>query len=207
GPSRSRRQRGRVGCRTRGAPAPGRPGKDGAPDTRLLSRRGHGRSPLLAFSAGALQRDGTGAVLVPAWHVRMTPEPPRNTPCKPAYVEFGVQSNFSLLRGGSRPEELVATACLLGYGGMGLADRNTVSGVVRAVSQAHTSRIQHKKNPGKSLCAVLSPYRPGCRRVFCYGMPDMPAYPQDRAGWGHLCRMLTQANLRDETEKGATLLR
>src|SRR5690606_38736382 len=29
----------------------------------------------------------------------------------------------------------------------------------------------------------------------------------DREGWGHLCRMLTQANLRDETEKGATLLK
>lgn len=137
----------------------------------------------------------------------MTPEPPRNTPCKPAYVEFGVQSNFSLLRGGSRPEELVVTACLLGYAGMGLADRNTVSGVVRAWSQAKTIQIQDKKNPGKSLCTVHLPYHPGCRLVFGDGMPDILAYPQDRAGWGHLCRMLTQANLRDETEKGATLLR
>ena len=33
----------------------------------------------------------------------------------------------------------------------------------------------------------------------------MLAYPQDRAGWGHLCRMLTQANMRGE--KGAPDLR
>src|SRR5690606_10538477 len=35
--------------------------------------------------------------------------------------------------------------------------------------------------------------------------PDVLAYPQDRQGWGHLCRMLTEANLRGE--KGAPDLR
>jgi error-prone DNA polymerase len=59
----------------------------------------------------------------------------------PAYIEFGVQSNFSLLHGASRPEELVVTACALGHAGMGLADRNTVSGVVRAWSQTKAIRM------------------------------------------------------------------
>ena len=107
------------------------------------------------------------------------------------YAEFGIQSNFSFLRGASKPEELVVSAKLLGFSAIGLADRNTVAGVVRAWQQAKVEGLA---------------YHPGCRLVFCDGTPDILAYPRDRKGWGHLCRMLTQANLRDENEKGATLL-
>src|SRR5690606_14555325 len=46
------------------------------------------------------------------------------------------------------------------------------------------------------------PYHPGSRLVFCDGTPDVLAYPRDRDGWGRLCRLLTQANLRDESPKG-----
>jgi len=141
--------------------------------------------------------------------------PPRNIPAEPRYIEFGVQSNFSFLRGASRPEELVVAACLLGHAGMGLADRNTVAGVVRAWSASKYIRVEagdedkgkNEDEPKKPFGPFLLPYHPGCRLVFCDGTPDILAYPRDRAGWGHLCRMLTQANLRDETEKGATLLK
>ncbi|MER8764200.1 MULTISPECIES: error-prone DNA polymerase [unclassified Mesorhizobium] len=108
------------------------------------------------------------------------------------YAEFGIQSNFSFLRGASKPEELVVAAKFLGFSAIGLADRNTVAGVVRAWQQAKVEGVS---------------YHPGCRLVFCDRTPDILAYPQDRKGWGHLCRMLTQANLRDENEKGATLLK
>ncbi|MER9337817.1 error-prone DNA polymerase [Mesorhizobium sp. M0293] len=107
------------------------------------------------------------------------------------YAEFGIQSNFSFLRGASKPEELVVAAKLLGFSAIGLADRNTVAGVVRAWQQAKVEKLS---------------YHPGCRLVFGDGTPDILAYPRDRKGWGHLCRMLTQANLREENEKGATLL-
>jgi len=107
------------------------------------------------------------------------------------YAEFGISSNFSFLRGASRPEELVVTAKFYGFASIGLADRNTVAGVVRAWQQARVEKLA---------------YHPGCRLVFGDGTPDILAYPRDRQGWGHLCRMLTQANLRDENEKGATLL-
>ncbi|MGX5831532.1 error-prone DNA polymerase [Mesorhizobium sp. 43Arga] len=107
------------------------------------------------------------------------------------YAEFGIQSNFSFLRGASKPEELVVAAKLMGFSAIGVADRNTVAGVVRAWQQAKVEKLA---------------YHPGCRLVFGDGTPDILAYPRNRAGWGHLCRMLTQANLRDETEKGATLL-
>ncbi|TIM40969.1 error-prone DNA polymerase [Mesorhizobium sp.] len=107
------------------------------------------------------------------------------------YAEFGIQSNFSFLRGASKPEELVVAAKFLGFSSIGLADRNTVAGVVRAWQQAKVEGLS---------------YHPGCRLVFCDGTPDVLAYPQDRKGWGHLCRMLTQANMRDDSEKGAPLL-
>jgi error-prone DNA polymerase len=137
----------------------------------------------------------------------MTPEPPCSTPVQQRYIEFGVQSNFSFLRGASRPEELVVAACLLGHAGMGLADRNTVAGVVRAWSQSKSIYPEKEGKSENPEAPVYPPYHPGCRLVFADGTPDILAYPRDRAGWGHLCRMLTQANLRDETEKGKTLLK
>ena len=106
------------------------------------------------------------------------------------YAEFGIRSNFSFLRGASAPEELVTTARYLGLSAIGLADCNTVAGVVRAWKMAEEEKLA---------------YHPGCRLVFSDGTPDMLAYPQDRQGWGHLCRMLTQANMRGE--KGAPDLR
>ncbi|BCH29920.1 error-prone DNA polymerase [Mesorhizobium sp. L-8-10] len=99
------------------------------------------------------------------------------------YAEFAVQSNFSFLRGASRPEELLVSAQRLGFSAIGLADRNTVAGVVRAWQQAKVDGF---------------PYHPGCRLVFSDGTPDILAYPRDRAGWGRLCRMLTEANMRGE---------
>jgi error-prone DNA polymerase len=106
-----------------------------------------------------------------------------NAPLQPAYSEFAVQSNFSFLRGASKPEELAVTAKMLGLSALGLADRNTVAGVVRAWQQAKEARIA---------------YHPGCRLVFSDGTSDILAYPRNRQGWGHLCRMLTEANERGE---------
>ena len=109
----------------------------------------------------------------------------------PAYAEFAVQSNFSFLRGASRPEELVVAAKFYDYAAMGLADRNTVAGVVRAWSQSKHIRLESGE-------VVQLRYHPGCRLVFSDGTPDVLAYPQDRQGWANLCRMLTVANARGE---------
>ena len=109
-----------------------------------------------------------------------------NAPIDIPYAEFAIQSNFSFLQGASRPEELAVAAKLLGLSAMGLADRNSVAGVVRAWQQTKVEKL---------------PYHPGCRLVFSDGTPEVLAYPQNREGWGHLCRMLTAANMRGE--KGA----
>jgi error-prone DNA polymerase len=101
------------------------------------------------------------------------------------YVEFAVASNFCFLRGASHPEELMVQAASLELAGLGLCDRNSVAGVVRA----HLA----KREQNLSLR-----YHPGARLVFADGTPDILAYPHDRAGWGRLTRLLTTGNLRGE---------
>jgi error-prone DNA polymerase len=108
-----------------------------------------------------------------------------------AYLEFAVASNFSFLRGASHAEELMLQAAHIGLGGIGLCDRNSVAGVVRA----HLI----KREQGLAL-----KYHPGARLVFADGTPDILAYPRDRAAWGRLCRLLTRGNLR--AEKGECIL-
>nr|WP_245415127.1 error-prone DNA polymerase [Aureimonas flava] len=106
------------------------------------------------------------------------------------FCEIGAASNFSFLRGASKPGEMVIAAEVLRLGGLGLADRNTVAGVVRAHGQARLRRF---------------PFRPGARLVFADATPDILAYPRDRAGWARLCRLLTAGNLR--ADKGDCILR
>ncbi|MDO8874994.1 MAG: error-prone DNA polymerase, partial [Pseudolabrys sp.] len=107
------------------------------------------------------------------------------------YIEFATASNFSFLRGASHPEELMVQATRIGLSGIGLCDRNSVAGVVRA----HLARREQN-------LPLL--YNPGARLVFADGTPDILAFPRDRAGWGRLTRLLTLGNLR--AKKGGCVL-
>jgi len=104
----------------------------------------------------------------------------------PRFAELGTATNYSFLRGASHPEELVARAATLGLTGIGVADRNTLAGVVRA----HVYARENEAALG-GLRVVT-----GARLVFADGAPDMLAYPRDRAAYGRLCRLLTKGNLR-----------
>ncbi len=105
------------------------------------------------------------------------------------FYEIGLRSNFSFLDGASHAEELVERALLLGLSGLGLADRNTVAGVVRLHAAARLNGLE---------------FRPGARLVFDDGTPELLAYPMNRRGWGNLCRMLSEGNLR--SKKGVCTL-
>jgi error-prone DNA polymerase len=105
---------------------------------------------------------------------------------EPRFAELATATNFSFLRGASHPEELVAQAAQLGLSGIGIADRNSLAGVVRA----HVFARENAAAVG-ALRVVT-----GARLVFSDGTPDILAYPQDRAAYGRLCRLLTQGNLR-----------
>jgi error-prone DNA polymerase len=105
------------------------------------------------------------------------------------YAELAVTTNFSFLRGASTAEELVLRAKELGLLGLGIADRNSVAGVVRAHYMAKV--IGYK-------IAV------GARLAFSDGTPDILAYPEDRAAWGRLTRLLTVG--KDRAEKSDCIL-
>ena len=114
--------------------------------------------------------------------------PPTARPPDPAYAELMVTSNFSFLRSGSHPEELVSAAMHLGLSGIGIADRNSFAGVVRGYV---VHRDMAEKFPGFR-------YVVGVRLAFADGTPDIIAYPSDRLAYGRLCHMLTRGNMRGE---------
>src|SRR5262249_10896861 len=106
-----------------------------------------------------------------------------------AYAELAVTTNFSFLRGASHGEELVKQAKALGLAGIGIADRNSAAGVVRAHVAAQEEGVK---------LAV------GARLVFADGTPDILAYRQDRRAWGRLTRLLSVGKSR--ADKGECLL-
>src|SRR5215211_2442475 len=100
-----------------------------------------------------------------------------------AFAELAVTSNFSFLRGASHPEELVTRAHELELAALGIADRNSVAGVVRAYTKAKEIEFR----------LVV-----GARVVFADATPDILAYPQDRAAWGRLTLLLSVGKSRAE---------
>nr|CAD6430746.1 error-prone DNA polymerase [Rhizobium sp. Q54] len=125
-----------------------------------------------------------------------------------AFFEIGACTNFSFLEGASKPEEMVLTASLLGLSGLGIADRNSVAGVVRA--HAHVGelreRYRRRQEGHPEEKGVPNPCRmqPGARLVFSDGTPEVLAYPKNRKGWANLCRLLSRGNLR--ADKGSCIL-
>ncbi len=105
-----------------------------------------------------------------------------------SYAEFLTASAFSFLEGASHPEDLVSQAAALGHAAIGIADINTVAGVV----QAHVAA----KAAGLRLLVGS--------RLRLTDAPDLICYPEDRAAWGRLCRLLTLGKTR--TIKGECVL-
>ncbi|MBA4779489.1 MAG: error-prone DNA polymerase [Sphingomonadales bacterium RIFCSPHIGHO2_01_FULL_65_20] len=109
------------------------------------------------------------------------------------FAELVCATNYSFLRGASHPADMVARALELGLAGIGIADRNTVAGVVRAhiaLRDAHKAAAEIGAPPPALRLLV------GARLVFADGTPDIIAYPATRHGWGRLTRLLTTGNLR-----------
>ena len=104
------------------------------------------------------------------------------------FAELAAISNFSFLHGASHPQEMVETAAAFGYRAIGLADRNTLAGVVRGHAAAKQAGLR---------------YVPGARLVTQCGF-EVIAYPRSRAAYGALSQCLTQANRRGR--KGECLL-
>ncbi|MBU2991726.1 error-prone DNA polymerase [Octadecabacter sp. 1_MG-2023] len=95
------------------------------------------------------------------------------------FVELGVSTCFSFLRGASDAADLAAAAWTLGYDAIGCADLNTMAGVVRLHSEA--------------LKACMRPVI-GCRLALVTG-EEFLAYPRNRAAYGRLCALLSKGKM------------
>ena len=69
-------------------------------------------------------------------------------PARSAFVELGLVSCFSFLRGASDAVDLVSTAWALGYDALGIADANSMAGVVRIHSEAKTLKLNRLSAAG-----------------------------------------------------------
>ncbi|MEQ8312374.1 MAG: error-prone DNA polymerase [Sphingopyxis sp.] len=120
----------------------------------------------------------------------------------PGFAELVVATNYSFLRGASHPADMVAEALALGMKGIGIADRNSVAGVVRALTG-----LRNLREEAAEAGVDLPPFKlvVGARLVFDDGTPDIIAYPVTRRGWGRLTRMLTLGNRR--TRKGDCVMK
>ena len=91
------------------------------------------------------------------------------------YAELQVTSHFSFLRGASSAPELFETAAALGIEALGIVDRNSLAGIVRAWEAARATGIR----------LVV-----GCRLDLTDGM-SLLVYPMDRPAYSRLTRLLS----------------
>ncbi|MCA0434677.1 MAG: error-prone DNA polymerase [Proteobacteria bacterium] len=110
-----------------------------------------------------------------------------------AYAELASVTNFSFLRGGSHPDELILQAKILGLHALAVTDHNSFAGIVRSHAAA-------KSHDVKFVVGV---------RLKLSGPPDgqpteLLAWPTTRAAYGRLCRLLSLGQRR--AGKGQCLL-
>jgi len=96
------------------------------------------------------------------------------------YAELQVTTHFSFLRGASSPEELFSAAAMLGIKALGVVDRNSLAGMVRAHEAAKVTGVR----------LIV-----GCR-LDLQCDTSLLVYPTDRAAYGRLCRLLTVGKAR-----------
>ncbi|MBI2254560.1 MAG: error-prone DNA polymerase [Proteobacteria bacterium] len=111
----------------------------------------------------------------------MAPRPPRAAgEMDEVYVELSTMTNYSFLEAASHADDLAFTAAGLGMTHLGVADRNSLAGIVRAHVGCQKAGIR----------LVV-----GCRLSF-RDAPDILAYPVDRMAYGRLCELLTLGRRR-----------
>ncbi|MEE4200119.1 error-prone DNA polymerase [Erythrobacter sp.] len=103
-----------------------------------------------------------------------------DAPPRAPFVELGLVSCFSFLRGASDAVDLALTARSLGYDAIGIADANSFAGVVRIHTEATTLKLK----------PVI-----GCRIETVEGLAFL-AYPKDRAAYGRLSRLISAGRMQ-----------
>ncbi|MDJ0977455.1 MAG: error-prone DNA polymerase [Erythrobacter sp.] len=101
-------------------------------------------------------------------------------PPRAPFVELGLVSCFSFLRGASDAVDLVMTARSLGYDAIGIADANSFAGVVRIHTEAATLKLR----------PVI-----GARIETVEGLVFL-AYPRNRAAYGRVCQLISAGRMQ-----------
>lgn len=96
------------------------------------------------------------------------------------YAELQVTTHFSFLRGASSADDLFATARDLGIEAIGVVDRNSLAGIVRALEASRATGVR----------VVV-----GCRLDLADGMSIL-VYPTDRVAYSRLTRLITLGKSR-----------
>ena len=97
------------------------------------------------------------------------------------FVELGLASCFSFLRGASDAVDIAAEAWAQGYDAIGIADWNSLAGVVRL-------HVAAKKAKLRPLIGV---------RLVLVSGEGFLAYPASRAAYGRLSGLLSKGKMRD----------
>jgi error-prone DNA polymerase len=92
-----------------------------------------------------------------------------------SYAELQVTSHFSFLRGASSPADLFIRAHELGIPALGMTDRNSLAGIIRAYEASRETGVR----------LVV-----GCR-LDLEDETSLLVYPTGRAAYGRLCRLLS----------------
>ena len=107
------------------------------------------------------------------------------------YCELQVTTHYSFLRGASSPQQLFEAAALAEMPALGIVDRNSVAGVVQA--------LYASDQLAKQGVAIRS--LPGCRLDLVDGT-SLLVWPEDRAAWSRLVRLLTLGKARADPQHG-----
>ena len=97
------------------------------------------------------------------------------------YVELGLFTCFSFLRGASDAVDLAAEAWTQGYDALGCADLNSLAGVVRLHTEAKKTRMR----------PIIG------ARIALIGGETFLAYPRNRAAYGRLSRLISKGRTQD----------
>jgi error-prone DNA polymerase len=110
-----------------------------------------------------------------AWEI-----PTRPAPSRTRYVELNARSNFSFLRGGSSPQELIKTSRDLNYDAIAVTDCDGLYGIVRA----------HEEAAKQGIRLVV-----GCElTIDPHG--SLVVLVENHDGYTNLCRLLTESHRR-----------
>ncbi|WP_066962737.1 error-prone DNA polymerase [Microbulbifer sp. Q7] len=104
------------------------------------------------------------------------------------YAELFCQSNFSFLQGASHPQELVTTACRLGYRALAITDECSMAGVVRAYAELEKHRA--KGHPLKLICGSF--FR------LAEDQQELVLLAPDRIAYSEICELISTSRLRAE---------